>query len=220
MGLLQLLFPPKCIICKDNIKKGTLCPFCAYKLDILKKCRTDSICVDGETVEITSLFPYENETVKSLLFALKRKGNADLFAYASDLYREAAGEMTGECVAVNVPRSRRNIAKYGYDHVAKPLKIMCKTVTGFVYAPLLKRKLVFFKTVDQKELDREGRRNNAKGKFFAVKKDIPRNILLADDVITTSSTASECIRQLRRVYPHCNIKCVFLASTGGDFPTV
>mgnify|MGYP002509403043 CR=1 FL=1 len=51
------------------------------------------------------------------------------------------------------------------------------------------------------------------GNFYAIKKDIPKNILLVDDVVTTSSTASECIKELLDVYPDADIRCIFLART-------
>lgn len=214
------MFAQKCSLCRDNIEKGTLCPFCACKLEQLKRRHTQIIEADGRKVEISSLFAYESKDVKKLLFALKQRGNKELFEYASMLYFEAAGETDGTTAVINVPRSAKNVSKYGYDHVAKPIKIMCKKHEGLVYAPVLKRKFSLFPAREQKELDKQSRKRNVRNKFRAVKKDIPKNILLADDVVTTSNTASECIRTLLRTYPDANIKCVFLASTGRNFPAV
>ena len=79
-----------------------------------------------------------------------------------------------------------------------------------VYCPVLKRK---GKSAEQKNLDAVLRQSNVKGKFLAIKKDIPKNILLVDDVVTTGSTAGECIRELYKIYPDAEITCVFLAHT-------
>lgn len=212
MVLLDFLYPPKCKICSTKIKRGVICPFCFEKLEKSENHSRMQIDVDGKTINAHFLFPYDNDAVKQLLFALKRKADRQLFEIARDMYLKASecnvnGEMTA---VVNVPRSVENVRKYGYDHVKIPCKLMCRKNKNMVYCPVLKRK---GKSAEQKNLDAVLRQNNVKGKFLAIKKDIPKNILLVDDVVTTGSTAGECIRELYKIYPDAEITCVFLAHT-------
>jgi predicted amidophosphoribosyltransferase len=210
MGILDFLFPPVCKICNTEIRKGALCPFCADKINVLKKSGYVRIYSQGKSFDGKYIFDYDNEIVKDLLFAVKRKGNGVLFEYASQLYGSLLPESDIEFAVVNVPRSRENVRKYGYDHVSKPCKILCGRHKKAVFAPVLKR---CGKSDEQKNLTREQRKNNVHGNFYAIKKDIPKNILLVDDVVTTSSTASECIKELLDVYPDADIRCIFLART-------
>lgn len=212
MVILDFLFPPKCKICNKRIKRGVLCPFCVEKLNLSVEESKRKIVDTEESLDASFVFPYDNSVVKDLLFALKRKGNYELFKFAAELYLKAMGDISKytKYAVVNVPRSRANVKKYGYDHVKLPCKIMCKNNKNLIYCPVLKRK---GKSMEQKNLTARQRKNNVKGNFVAIKKDIPKNILLVDDVVTTASTAFECVNELKQVYPDSQITGIFLAHT-------
>lgn len=215
MMLLDFLYPPKCKICNTRIKKGVICPFCVEKLDYCMSVSERTINVEQEQIGIRVLFPYENDTVKALLFALKRKANRELFILISTLFQKTLKNDKEQITVVNVPRSRENIKKYGYDHIKIPCKILCRKNKKLTYSEVLKR---CKEGSEQKNLDAFQRKENVKDNFVAVKKDIHRNILLVDDVVTTASTACECIKELRKIYKDSNISCIFLAETGSHFP--
>lgn len=191
-----------------------MCPSCFDKLKKSTQLSCRTLEVQNRRINAYSMFSYENATVQSLIYALKRHGNRELFVFAAELYNKLAQDNEKEFAVVNVPRSRKNIKKYGYDHVAKPCKILCKGKDNLVYTPLLKRRQ---EAEDQKNLDAAQRRLNVLGKFAAVKKDIPKDILLVDDVVTTSSTMCECIKVLLTAYPNAQITCISLAYTHSDF---
>jgi len=216
MSILDFLFPPTCKICNSRVKKGAVCPFCFDELQKKAKPSVRTLYINGRQISASYLFEYENETVKKLLFALKKSGNGELFKYAADLYGKSLENLgqKSECAVVNVPRSKENVRKYGYDHVKNPCRILCKKRERLVFSPVLKRS---GHSQDQKNLDISGRKSNVSGKFTAVKKDIPQNILLVDDVVTTASTVTECVRQLLKMYPYAEISCIFLASASSDF---
>lgn len=214
MGLLDFLYPPKCKICGKRISAGAVCEDCVEKLDKQKRPHELRFVVCGRSVEAKTLFPYENEIVKKLLFALKRNSDLSLFKFAGELYGSMVENDGKKYTVVNVPRSRKNRKRFGYDHVKLPCRIMCAKREDLQFCPLLKR---IGGGTDQKNLNAEERKRNADGKFKAIKKDIQLNILLVDDVVTTASTATECAKELYRVYPSAQIKFVFLAGTGLNF---
>lgn len=210
MSVLDFIFPPKCKICHTRIKRGAVCPFCFDKLKQSESMHGFTLNSDGYTAQAYSLFPFENNEVKSLLYALKRNANGDLFKFSAELYSLLVRESEEKVCVVNVPRNRENVRKYGYDHVEKPCRIMCKGSKRLVFVPVLKRKEA---SDEQKNLTAAQRKINVAGKFAAVKKDIPKNILLVDDVITTSSTMCECMKTLYKAYPDAKITCISLACT-------
>jgi len=53
---------------------------------------------------------------------------------------------------------------------------------------------------------------NAEGKYRIIKKDIPENILLIDDVVTTASTVKSVIREIRKIKADVKITVLCLAS--------
>ncbi len=207
MSVLDLLFPQKCKICGKRTVDKCVCNSCNAQILSCIDVRKRLLFVDGRNIECIYLFDYDNQIVKRLLFALKRHGSKELFEYAASLYNKAVPEdFTGVCT--NVPRRKTNVRAFGYDHVKMPIKLLCKQRNGIKYSGIIKRR-GFSK--DQKELHYADRIENAKGKYRIAKKDIPKDILLADDVITTGASSSQCVRVL--MDGGCkNIKCIFLAS--------
>ena len=105
-----------------------------------------------------------------------------------------------------------NVRIFGYDHSKQIAKALAKqTECKIRYEKLLKRR-GFSK--DQKDLDAASRVINASGKYKAVVRENVERIILFDDVITTASSFSECVRELRRIYGNdVDIVGLFLAST-------
>lgn len=206
MPLLDLLFVRKCAVCHETISEGALCKHC--KETLMSKLRLSRFCIDldGYNVPAISLFSYDEDVVKKLIFALKREGNSDLFRFAAELYCMAVEEFSG--AVTYVPRRSFNVRKYGYDHVKLPAKYMCRNKGNLQFQKLIKR---CGKSSDQKCLDAEHRKINVKGAFKAAKKDIPENILIIDDVITTGSTMKECVSVLLEKNDRANICAVCLA---------
>lgn len=209
MKLSDLIFDRCCRLCEGPVEEGVVCSKCDEYIHNIAKIRTRSIFVDERKIEAKYLFDYDNSAVKKLLFALKRNSDKELFEYASRLYctlipLDFCGTVT------NVPRRGINIRNAGFDQVAEPCKIMCKkNPTCLEYAKLLKRKGF---TKEQKNLTSSERKRNVSGKFRVKIKDIPKNILIVDDVVTTANTAAECAREILKSEPNAQIAFIFLAS--------
>ena len=213
--MLGILFKSKCKICARDISEGALCMTCDNKIKSKAALRTRIVVgKDGKEYECRYLFDYNDLNVKRLLYALKRNADKELMKYVCSLYRSML-QLEEEWAAVNVPRRRVSIRNFGYDQVADPLKMLCKTEKHLTYVPLLRRRGF---AVDQKNLSRADREKNMSGKFAVRKKDIPKNILLFDDVVTTGSTALSCINAIEKQRSNVNIVGVFLASTGRGTP--
>ncbi|MBR5315104.1 MAG: ComF family protein, partial [Clostridia bacterium] len=112
---------------------------------------------------------------------------------------------------IGVPRSPKNIRKYGYDH-AKKLAKRLSEILEIDYADAL-----FHKggTVEQKKLDNlEKRRQNARNNCIIKEKQISKicgkKILLIDDIGTTGSMATACADLLKK-HGALRVDCVLCA---------
>ncbi len=209
MKLADLIFDTGCRLCNGAVGEGVVCNQCRKSLTSAVSVRTRHFSVQGKNVEARYLFDYDNEVVKKLLFSLKRSGDKELFRFAARLYEMAVPQ--NFCGIVTCcPRRASSVRNYGFDQVAEPCKIMCKTNSSRLkFEKLLKRRGF---TKEQKNLTEEQRKSNIKGKFRVTKKDIPKNILLVDDVVTTGNTVRECASEILNVNPEVKISFVFLAS--------
>lgn len=209
MKFTDLIFDRCCRLCDGSVDEGVVCSKCDDYIRNIARIRIRHVFVDEKKLEAKYLFDYDNAVVKKLLFALKQNSDKELFEYASQLYcKLIPDDFCG--TVTNVPRRGINIRNAGFDQVAEPCKIMCKkNLTRLKYAKLLKRKGF---TKEQKKLTSDERRRNVSGKFRVKIKDIPKNILIVDDVVTTASTASECAREILKAEPDAQIAFAFLAS--------
>ena len=206
MSLLDLIFIRKCKLCGKSISGGALCDECRKNIDSAISPVERKLCVGGKTFHACSLLDYNNEHVKKLLFALKRSSNKELFEFCASLFEKMIG--SNFIHVVFVPRSRVNKRKYGYDHMQKIAKTLCKD-GKYEYKPLLVRRPF---TKEQKKLNSKDRIKNVSGAFKIKKNDITTDIVLVDDVITTGSTAVSCITEILNHNKDAFIKLYFLAS--------
>lgn len=209
MGILDLFFDRRCCLCEKHIDKGVVCDECDRELLSLIKVRKRDICLGNKNVELYYIFDYDVPVVKKLLFRLKRSSNSEIFRYAAKLYYMAVPEnFSGTVFAC--PRRKKNLMRYGYDHVEIPCKIMCKENSEKLeFSKLLKRT---GNSKEQKNLSFAQRKENAKGIFKVIQKDIPKNILIVDDVVTTASTMCSCMEEILKSRSDVGFVAVCLAS--------
>jgi len=171
-----------------------------------------NVAVDGRMLQARYVFEYDVPIVRRLVFSLKHRANKDLFIYAAKLYEMAFDDNFSGTVT-NCPRRGRGVRNYGYDQVSEPCKIACRNSSGRLeFEKILRRKLF---SKEQKTLNLRERIENTRGKFKVIKKDIPKNILIADDVITSSSTACACAQAILEKRVDANITFAFLVSRNG-----
>lgn len=210
MGFIAFAYRGKCKICRSVTQGESLCCACKNKISYSVSKRERTLYAEGVKIKAHYLFDHDVPVVKSFLYVLKRNGDREVFKYASELFEMALPENTNEKACVFVPRKAVNVRKYGYDHIKRSLKLLCKnTDCGLEFCNAVKRKGV---SKEQKNLTATERAENVKDKFSVTKKNIGKDVLLFDDVVTTGSSALECIRKLREA--GCtNVECVFLASS-------
>ena len=214
MKIIDLFFPPVCPVCNGYAGKNVLCDVCSVKMKELEVPSQKHISVDGKAVKAYYLYNYGSKEFEKYVFALKKRGNKDLFVHAAHLLESVLpyDSIGSNTVITGIPRRKTNVRKYGYDQSYRIAKSLAK-ILGVRYKALIARR-GFSK--EQKELDFEQRRHNVSGKFRAVYTSDVDRIIVVDDVLTTGSSFSECVRMLRNVYGNgIEIIGVFLAAKNG-----
>ena len=194
--LLDLLYPPRCVLCHSFLEHGETEVCCACGKRVLEQqyrqrsLRTLSRCV--------SLFPYEGvfrESITRFKFG-GRPFYAD--AYAKWLAALIRTELDGTFDLITwAPVSRKRKRKRGYDQT----ELLCRGA-----AKLLGKDVVraLEKTRDNPAQstmkNAEARHANIKNVYAAADPDAirGRRVLLMDDILTTGATLEVCARTLLR----------------------
>ncbi len=217
MKFIDILFPPACPICFGHVGNAVLCETCEDKLKAIECVGEKHVNVDGKSVKARYLYRYGNLELTRYIFALKKRANTELFSHAANKILPVLSDIpfTENTVVTNVPRRKVNVRLFGYDHSKQIAKFLAKQSGGKLRHEKLLIRRGFSK--DQKDLDAQSRKINASGKYKAVNSQNVGNIILFDDVVTTASSFSECVRQLRLVYGN-NIEIIglFLAARNAD----
>ncbi len=192
--ILELLFPPKCILCRRVLEK--------HETDLCHRCRTDSPISPANRVKISfveswaAVWYYEG-AVRSSILRFKFGGKQNYApAYGRFLAMKLQQEYPdGFDLITWVPTGSRRIRKRGYDQ-AKLLAEAAGSELGMMPVQLLKK---IRNTPPQSRIHGDAkRRANVLGAYKATD-NIPfsgKRILLLDDIITTGATVSECARIL------------------------
>lgn len=194
-----------CPECENDLKRShlLLCPDCGgFARDCL--CTTQTMRDSG----IYSLIKYAfydashpDAALNRIIRRLKRIPDSLTFAYfAAILSRELevfchSRDYTREnTVVTHIPRSRKMIAKDGYDQAKMFAKAVAKR-SGFSHRTLLLR-LKHGK--QQKYLNVSERAENVKGMFSVRNSDAVagKRVILADDLVTTGATVGEAAKML------------------------
>lgn len=211
--LLNLIFPPKCVVCGELLdfdRKVPLCDICLCswekaKREKCEKCgkeQTKCLCDHRKGISgaICHLALYSNNEVSgSILFALKKSNYTALFGYIAHEMAEniRSSVNTHGAVVVNAPRNPKHINKFGYDHSEKLAKLIAREL-GLEYCGALKQRAG---GKEQKMLDSKMRKLNAKKNISLKERSksavAGRNIILIDDIITTGATLVTCAELLK-----------------------
>ena len=192
--LLDLLFPPKCVLCKGLLSREEtdICHRCRKAAPEIEKTRSRFSFVAGWT----ALWYYKDDVRASLLrfkFGAKR-------CYAPSYGRLLAMHLRrkgfdGYDVLTYIPVAPLRKYRRSYDQVELIAQAVAKELDTTLVPTLRKIRNTppqsGFKDVSQ-------RRANVLGAYRVKNADLVREkrILLLDDVITTGATASECARVL------------------------
>lgn len=197
--ILDIFFPNRCPFCDGFIKWDELCcAECDGKIErsgnICSVCgKPECICdsgihYDGAVVP----FLYEDVSKKGILTLKTGHGMTAAEYFGNAIADRIHGEYD---MIVPVPMTKKKIFARGYNQA----ELIAKTVSAKTGIPVVNDALC--KKSDKEEqhnLSREERIKHISGLFGEGKKNIEgKNILLCDDVITTTATVNECARILK-----------------------
>ena len=192
--LLNLLFPPKCILCRKLLSKE--------ETDLCRQCRTEIYDFPKPKRAIPfieswlALWYYEGK-VRSSLLRYKfggHRGYAKVYGrlLAMKLLRDNPDSFD---ILTYTPISRLRKFRRGYDQVLLLAEAVAAEL-GTEVVPTLKK--IRHNPPQSGIGDAAHRRANVMGVYKAVDpaRFAGKRILLLDDIITTGATASECARVL------------------------
>ncbi|KKB96192.1 DNA utilization protein GntX [Candidatus Arcanobacter lacustris] len=230
--ILDLIFPPKCLICGSLIASMPgLCSNCWANINFISKpaCAKCNLPFEydfGEDVicgactaskplyhKAKSVFIYDDFS-KPLLHGLKYQDKTHLAPYLASLMRIAAGDLLSYSdIIIPVPLHKKKLLSRLYNQSAL-LSLYLHKSTKIPFEPnlLIKHK----NTKTQTGLTKKQRLSNIKGSFMINEKFIyqvkDKNIMLVDDVITTGATINACTRLLLK-YGANKVNILTLART-------
>ncbi len=190
----QLLFPPKCVLCKALLTK--------QETDLCHNCRQNAPSFIKGKIKFSFLARwtavwYYKDNVRLSLLRYKFSGRR---SYAGAYGRLLAMQLQSRQfddfdVLTWVPVGPRRRRKRGYDQV----QLLGKCVARELGVPLKRTLKKIRNTPPQSGIpNAASRRANVLGAYKAVDTGTwqGKRILLLDDIITTGATASECAKTL------------------------
>ncbi len=205
-GLLDLVFPPKCRICKTKSAKiicdacfrdfpritGSICSRCGKPCQrAVDECRE---CA-GKAFNFTLARSGGNYKgpLKEAIHELKYKNGKRIAPYLARFVEDSISDLLHDIDSIAfVPLAKRKQAKRGYNQSQLIAEELAMRIDKPLYGGLTKIKDIY----EQNKLGLAERPRNVKGAFVA-KNPVSGTVLLIDDVYTTGSTVNECARVLR-----------------------
>ena len=194
MGLFDLLFPPKCVLCHKLLQKEEtdLCVHCRENAPVA----TNTKFRFSFVADWTAVWYYKDNVRESLLrFKFcKARSYASVYGQFLAMRLQTLGKDHFD-VLTWVSTGARRVRKRGYDHA----KLLALAVAKELGVPAVKTLKKIRHTPPQSSLHSAAeRRANVLGAYQVLRKDLVagKHVLLLDDIITTGATASECARTL------------------------
>lgn len=212
-GILDLIYPPHCLVCKDP-DQGYLCGKCIEEIDLIKPpgCRKCGGLLSentrGTTCEDCRERDYHFEFARSAgifegvlrdaIHALKYHNHIAIADSLGEVMARSFAEvgLAGKAdLAIPIPIHRSRMLQRGFNQSEALARVFCKRV-NLPLEPRVLRKTR--KTKRQMELPFDLRITNVKGSFEVreATRFRGKRVLLIDDVFTTGSTLDEAARVL------------------------
>ncbi len=203
--MLELIFPRRCPVCDKIVNPfgEQICPLCRHKIRYIREPRCKQCgkglqseekeyCYDCTAITHSyrrGLALYEYASVKSSIHRFKYQGRCEYADfYGTDIAQKLGSQIKSwkpdALVPVPIHDSKRN--ERGYNQAELIAEILGKELGIPVNAKCIQR---CKKTIPQKELDDQARRNNLKRAFKICQNDVKlKSIIIIDDIYTTGST--------------------------------
>ena len=191
--LLNLLFPPKCVLCQKVLGE--------QETDLCHSCRAEAPEFSASKIRIpfvarwTALWYYKGNVRESLLRFKFHNRRSYAIAYGRLLAMKISREMPQFDMLTWVPIGKRRLWKRGYDQVALIARSVASELQIKPVRTLVKIRNAPTQSGIRGIAERRANILNA----FRIQKSAAvagKRILLLDDIVTTGATASECARTL------------------------
>ncbi len=205
--IFDLVFPPRCRICKKP-SADTICADCLASLprisgSVCKRCGKPTLRDVGECRECAGRRLYFSlarsggsytGTLKTAIHELKYKNGKRLAPYLAKFISSDASDIIDAVDYIAfVPLTKLKEARRGYNQSRLIAEELCLDSGKPLFTSLVKIKEI----PEQNKLGLDKRTHNVKG-AFTVSSSARGKVLLIDDVYTTGSTVNECARQLKK----------------------
>lgn len=192
--LMELLFPPKCVLCRKVLKNGEqdLCRDCREEVSGYRKRKNTPQFLDS----FVAVWYYEKSVRKSLLRFKFYGARSYAVSYGRLLAMKLLEEELPFDILTWVPVSRLRKIRRGYDQV-ELIANAVGTELDVEPQPLLRK--IRHNRPQSGISDAARRKANVLGAYrMEADMDLSgKRILLLDDILTTGATAGECARVLK-----------------------
>lgn len=215
-SLLNIIFPPVCPLCENDIGQGGFCRGCAGCFERLKiqgpLCITCGVpfpskdsadhtcgdCLKGKPpfVEARSGFIYSGSVLEAL-HSFKYNGRIILAGPLGGMMKNAPGFSRRPDIIIPVPLHKKRLRARGFNQSLLLAREVEKTLgIGVDYLNLKRVR----ETEQQVNLRSDERHKNVSGAFALGRPEdvIGKKTLLIDDVFTTGATVKECSWVLKK----------------------
>ena len=215
-ALLDLLFPPRCVFCRRLLHRGEegICPRCQQELPWALGAEAEQT---GEFFSLCASPLWYQDQVRASFHRYKFKGVRG--------YSRTYGRLVAQCVQDHlagrydlitwVPLSRARLRQRGYDQAMLLASAAALALDDVAAETLCKVR----DTEAQSGLGKNdaSRRANVLSAYQVTDPALVegRRVLLIDDIVTTGSTLTECVRVLREAGA-ADVVCLTLARTGEE----
>ena len=231
----NLVFPPKCANCgkllEIDITKGITEPLCVscnrhFENEKLRECSEcglllsfcrcmPSLMKKAQCEGLIKLISYNptghSAPVNNVVYSVKHRKNSALINYLTFQLRASIitemrvrGLSPEDCIITYMPRSLENLAEYGFDQGYS----LARALSSDMGIPLVR---CFNRRAlgrEQKGLGEYERRLNMNSAYVqrSVQSEVKgKTVLIVDDIVTTGSSMSSCVRMLHSMGADCVI---------------
>lgn len=206
-SILNFVFPPVCILCRDYVQFGHAALVCGRCWQDLPACKSDAQNTGSRTKSVSSchsMWQY-NDAVEKIIHEMKFFRKRKLCRRVGEYLAELAVDeesLTSSDALVPVPLHRARLRERGYNQSELLAGAISDRIGLPVQADLVER---VRRTKAQSQLSAAERQANVEEAFKVLRpKQVQgKCLILVDDVMTTGATLNACADALLRAGASC-----------------